>query len=819
MGHTFQDLKYAIRGLLKTPSFTFVAIITLALGIGANTAIFSVVNTFILRPLPVRNPERLTVVAIEHEGNQRPHQVSYLDFQDYRAQNDVFEDMAAFSFGFVGLSEQGRADRLTVSFVTGNFFPMFGLQPALGRLIRADEGQKLGADPVIVLGNAFWKRRFGGDPSVVNRSVNINGKPFTIIGVLPPEFHGAYAVADMDGYVPMGMIGLESSSTDSLTKRDEHSMNVRAYLKPGVSLKQAQSSLTVIASRLQKQYPETNKTTTVRVLPENLARPEPSGADQMPLVSALFLGLVGLVLLVACVNVANILLVRATIRQKELSIRAALGAGRGRLIAQLLTESIALSLAGGVGGVVIGLWVNSWLSAIRLPGDLPFRFEIAFDWRVFFYVAGVALLTGIVVGIVPALRASRTNINQALRDGGRSMSGGAEKHRARNILVIAQVAVSLVLLVSAGLFLRSLQHVQTMELGFRSDHLLNLTMDPGQLGYSEARGKTFYKELENRIAALPGVEAASLASSVPLGYNNMGDWIRSEGQVIEPGKRGPSAGYNVVSQNYFNTMKVVLQRGRTFTTEDAAETRLVAVINQHMAERLWPGQDALGRRFELNSEPGKWREVIGVTANGKYQFILEDPADFFYLSQEQKYQSLRTLQVRTSVSPESIGPTVQREIRALETELPVYDVITMEQSLNGGNGFFLMRMGAGFAGALGALGLILAVVGVYGVVSYSASQRTHEIGIRMALGAAKRDVLSLVIGGGLKLVSIGVVVGVLLAAVLGQAMKSLLVGISSIDPVTFGSVSLLLGLVALLACWIPARRATKVDPMVALRYE
>ena len=815
----WQDVRYGLRMLVKSRGLTILIVITLGLGIGANAAIFSVLNSFLLRPLPVEHPEQLVVPAISHPGNEDPHNMSYLDIQDYRKNSNAFSDIAAYDFAFVGLSTDNRADRICAAYVTGNYFSLLGVRPALGRMILPSEGQTAGADPVLVLGNKFWKRRFSADPSVVGKSVKVDGNAFTIVGVAPETFHGTYSFADFDGYLPVSMAAMDPETKDLLNKRDRHSLHPLARLKPGVSLKQGLASLQVVAQQLAAQYPDTNKGMKVYLYPEPLCRPEPQSSRQIPLVASIFMGLVILVLLVACVNVANILLVRATTRRKELAVRAAMGASRVRLIRQLLTESIMLALLGGATGALIGKWSSSFMGSIHLPGDLPFRFDFALDWRVFTYVAAIALFTGILVGLVPALRASRIDLNDTLREGGRSVSGGAGRHRLRNILVTSQVAGSLLLMIFAALFVRSLTSAQGVNLGFRSENVMNFTMDPAQLGYNVDRTKSFYRQLEERIGSLPGVQSVSLAYSLPLGYNNDGSYLLAEGKALQPGDRGSYAGRNAVSLDYFNTMSVPVLRGRVFTAADNETAVPVAVVNQALARTLWPGQDPIGKRFSSNGPKGPFLTVIGLTSDGKYQFIFEDPLSYFYVPFAQEFRSLRSLQVRTTVPPKSIALAIQKEIHLIDPEIPVYDVTTMKESLDGGNGFFLLTMGAAFAGTLGALGLILAVVGVYGVVSYSASQRTNEIGIRMALGAQSADILKMVVSEGLGLVLIGLGIGLAAALALTRLMSNMLFGIKPYDPVTYTSAVVLLLAVAFVACFIPAHRSTRIDPMIALRYE
>lgn len=819
MGTLWQDVRQGLRVLGKTPSFTIAVALTLGLGIGANAAVFSIINALLLRPLPVADPTNLYVLSVSHQDNDRPHQVSWADYLDYRDRAGVFSDVAAYQIDFAGLSADNRADRLAVSYVTGNFFTMLGIAPGAGRLILPDEGQKFGADPVIVLGRSYWKKRFNADPSVVGRHVQINGQPFTIVGVVPDTFYGVYALIEFDAYMPFGMIFPEPAYRETIARRDNHDLHVIGRLGPGVSFAQAQAGVELLSRQLEQQYPDTNKTVRARLIPEHLARPEPNSADSSPFVAGVFMLLVGLVLLVACVNVVNLMMVRATVRQRELAVRAALGAGRKRLVRQLLTESLLLAAAGGLAGAAIGAWISRLLSRITLPADIPIRFDLGFDWRVFAYVAVVALGTGVIVGLIPALRASRTDLNEVLREGGRSMADGGGRQYVRSALVVGQVAVSLVLLVAAALFVRSVQRAQSVDLGFDPSHVINLSMDVSQQGYDEARGRAFYREVEARVRALPGVESMSYAYSVPFGYYNTSEYVEAETQPVPKGQRRPSAGYNMVGPEYFKTMKAPIVRGRAFTAQDDERARPVAIVNELLAQRFWPGQDPIGKRFRMEGTNTRWLEVVGVTKNGKYTFIFEDPSLYFFAPIEQQYRPLRVIHVRTAGAPEALAPAIQKEVRALNPDLPVYDVRSMEKMLEGPNGFFLLQMGALFGGALGALGLVLALVGIYGVVSYSASQRTQEIGVRMALGAQRLDILRLVVGRGLVLIAVGVAVGLAGSFGVARLLSNLLFGISSTDPVTFVGVPVLLGSMALVASYIPALRATRIDPMRALRQD
>ena len=556
-----------------------------------------------------------------------------------------------------------------------------------------------------------------------------------------------------------------------------------------------------------------------RLIPERQARPEANNADSMPAVAGSSSCSSGSCCLVACVNVINLLMVRATVRQRELAVRAALGAARRRLIQQLLTESLLLALFGGIAGAILGRWAIVLLSRIQLPGDLPFRFDFSFDWRVFGYIAAVAVFAGVAVGILPALRASKTELNAVLREGGRGSSDGSSRQRVRSALVVGQVAISLVLLVAAGLFVRSAMHAATVDLGFDPSHVLNASVDVAQQGYDEARGRAFFDELLRRARQLPGVESASLAYSVPLGYYNVSAYLEIEGQPPSDKTRRPFGGYNVVGPEYQQTMRLKMVKGRFIETRDDERSRLVGVINEFMANRFWPTQDPIGRRFRSTDLSNQWIEVVGVVRDGKPTGLFSDPSPYFYVPLAQTYRSLRVLQLRTAGDPAALAAPVQREIRVLDPDLPVFDVTTMQRMLEGPNGFLLLRMGALFGGTMGFLGLALSLVGIYGVVSYAASQRTQEIGVRMALGAARADILRLVLGRGLLLVGIGVVLGLIAAAAVSRLVSSLLFGISAVDPVTFVVVPLALAAMALLASYVPAVRATRIDPAAALRGE
>jgi predicted permease len=655
----------------------------------------------------------------------------------------------------------------------------------------------------------------------VGQQVKMNGHSLTVIGVAPEGFHGTYAIVDMQAYLPFGMRTLWTTGNkdEYWTKRNDGDVKLLGILKPGVSRQQAQISANVVAQRLNQGFPETHKGITYHLYPERLARPDPDPSNGMLIVGILFMVLAGMVLLLACSNVANIVLVRATARERELAVRTALGAARGRIVRQLLTESLLLALLGAVLGSVVGVWATRLISSIRIEvADIPIRFDFGFDWRVFSFGLAIALITGLLVGLAPAWRAARSDFNTVLHEGSRGILGSG-KSKVRNVLVIAQVAVSLMLLVVAGLFVRSSQNAEHTYLGFDPHNVLNLTMETRTIGFDQPRTEQFFRDMKDRVRALPGVESVSLAASVPMGYSDEISHVFAAGQTQANKDAALSAGHNVVDPTYFTTMRVPFLRGRLFTEQDTSKTPLVAIINEAMANKLWPGQDPLGKRFSDTLPSGPFIEVVGVTKQGKYNDPVDTTAMYYYQPLAQNFRSFVTLQLRTASAPEALIPEVEKQIHSLAPALPLTDVQTMEQSLGGVNGFFLFRMGSRFTVVLGLLGLVLAVVGVYSVISYAASQKTHEIGVRMALGADRGDILKMVLRQGFVLVGAGLIAGLVLSFFAARGFVSLLVGVSPSDPVTLISVALLLAAVGLVASYIPARRAMNVEPLRALKYE
>lgn len=795
--------------------FAAVAVLTLALGIGVNTAVFSVVNAIIFRPLPVKDGHRLAVIASVRTSTSTLGPVSFPDLQDYRgATRDIFEDIAGYSVGFIGLAPEGRPpERVLVSWVTGNYFSLLGVQPAIGRLIRTEEGLPGRTDPVVVLGHSAWQRRFGGDPSVIGRRAMLNGQPCTIIGVVPAEFVGTFAFSESEVYLPVNWTG--SAMLDDRGARTLHTL---ARLHPDVTRQRAQAALDVIAARLEQQYPDTDSGINVEVLSERLARPEEGNARSNAFGATAMLALVGLVLLVAEVNVTNLLLARATTRRKELAIRAALGAGRGRLMRQLLTESAMLAVLGGVAGVGLGTWIGRLLMTIRLPGDLPVRLDFHLDGRVLAYAVALTTLTALLVGLVAARRASRTSVGEAWHDHRQRSTSVTGGHRIRRALVVAQVAVCFVLLVAGALFMRSLGQAEHANFGFRPEGVLNVQMNVAQLGYPESKGRAFFDEVQRRVARIGGVEDLAFAFSVPMGYVRSSSSLDVEDRPVAQGERA-IAGMNVVSPRYFTTMGIPIEGGRSFADVDNERSRPVAIVNRRLAEMLWPGQDAIGRRFSQAGPHGPWLEIVGVTGTGKYRFLFEDPRPYFYVPLSQEYSALRVLHVRTRLSPEALATAVAHEIQGLEPDLPLYDLQSMKKALDGAYGLFAVRTGALFAAILALLGLSLVVVGLYGMVSYMTSERTHEIGVRIALGASPSHIATMVIGEGARLTAAGTVIGLVGAFVLARVLARLLFGVAPTDPISFALAAMGVLIVTLVATSVPARRAMSVDPVVALRSE
>ncbi len=816
LGTCWQDLRYGARILRNNPGFTLVAALTLAIGIGANATIFSMVNGLLLRPLPVDKPEQLTYLLSKHEG--WGNGFSYPDFEDIRNQTgDAFSDVAVEElFHMDGLSYAGRTHTMWTNYVSTNFFTMMGIRPALGSFIPPDP-TLAGNEPVLVLGYSFWKKHLGADPSVVGQRASVNGRAVTIVGVAPEGFGGTFSLVDVQGYLPVSLADSAPADQGNRQNRERLVGLVLARLKPGVTLGKAQPVLDVVANRLASQYPTIHKGLQLRPVLLGNGLTNSNGENPLPVMSALFLILAGLVLVLAAANLANLLLVRALARNREMALRSALGALRARLIRQVLTETALLVLLGLAGGVLFGVGGSRAVSSIPLQTDLPFVLAFTFDWRVFCYALAAALMVALVSGVLPAWRASGADLNEVMRESARNLS--PRRQRLRSVLVVSQVAGSLTLLIVAGLFVRSLSNVQHTDLGFDPNQVMNFTMDVRQAGYNEAQGREFYDRLLEQARALPGVESASLAQTVAMGLENWGGEIKVPGYQEAPGQPKPFVGYNAVSPDYLNMLRIPIVRGRGILESDSESATHVAVISQTMAESYWPGKEPIGQQFTLLQDRDHVQQVVGVFKNARMGEITGPIRPFFFMPIAQNYASRQTLQIRTLGKPSAAVKPVLATIHSLQPTLPVGDVQSMNQVLDGLNGFLIYRLGAALAGALGLLGLTLATVGVYGVISYSAAQRTHEIGIRMALGALPGQAVRAIFRQGLIIVGCGMVLGVLAAAAIAKVVGSFLVGVSAIDPVTYVGVSLLLAAIALLASFIPARRASRVDPMIALRHE
>jgi macrolide transport system ATP-binding/permease protein len=819
-----RDVWFSLRQLVRAPAFATTAIVTLALGTGANTATFGLLND-LLRPLPVPHADRIVVIAAGSPSDETGlrYRYSFPALVDYRQESGVFSDVFGFDTRIGGLTIHGTTSQFTFHAVTGNFFSGLGVTPAAGRLLAPGEGEQAGSDHVIVLGYDFWRARLGGDPHAVGSTVRLDGQPARIVGVTAEGFHGLFAGLDVDGYVPLNAQNTDAHDTDRLLHdRAFHSLTMAARLRPGVSIGTAQGAAAALQSRLGTMYPPTDGHTTVRILPEPLARPVPLPflARVLPVLKFLLFVLAALVLLIACLNVANLMLVRMTVRQREMAVRASLGAGRARLVRLLLSESLVLAVPGGALGLVVGQTaIRLVVGSLDIAVNVPVHFDTPIDWPLFSYALATAVAAAALVGVLPAIRASRAAVTDLLHDGSRGQSGGAGRQRLRGALVVAQVAGSLVLLVMAGLAARNLQAAQWIDLGFDPSNVLTLQLNPHDVGYTSARASAFYDELQRRLRALPGVESVSTAFVVPLGYVFGSAPVFVEGRTPRGDEPPAPVGYDAVSPSYFETMRLPIVRGRPFTEQDSEGATRVAIVNGTLASRLWPDEDAIGKRFATLEAGGPLWQVVGISQNSKYIAVFEAPLPYFYLPQAQNATMLRTVALRSDRSPDVLGSAVEREITALDPEIPVAGMRTMRQVIDGGFGFLLVKIGATEATGLGLVGLLLAMVGVYGIVSYGASQRAREIGIRLALGAQPGHVRRLVLGQGAALVAVGLVIGFVLTVAATQAVAKTLLLVSATDPLAFGGVTAGLALVALVACYVPARRVTRVDPMVALRHE
>lgn len=816
----WKDILFNLRTLGKNPGVAILALLALALGIGANTAIFSVVYSLMFRPLPGATKAEELVSIVLTDAKSLPYSPSYAAYQDFRALNTVFADAAATTVVDAQLRIGNRTpERIMFPMVTGNFFTMLGVKMAAGRTFNSVESGRQGAGNVVVLAYRFWQKQFSGNPDVIGSELKLNGTAFTIIGVTSQEFHGTDALMLQPIYIPMtaGDAIIPGFSKDLLTHTRNGDFVFLGRLRPGVKLEQAQAAVNVKAALLAKQYPEAHAGQRAIVYPEPRTRMEPAAAQYMPPIAIIFMTLVGLVLLAACANVASLLYARASGRQKELAIRLALGAGRGRILQQLLTESLLISLLGAAAGVLLARWLTNLLSSIRFATDIPIDFNFSLNSTILGYALILGVASGILAGLMPGLRISNTNLVSSLKEGGRTSQRGSARQRLRDALVVTQVASSLVLLVCAGLFLRSALKASTQDLGIQTRGRLVMAMDTELLRYDEARSRTFYRQLLERVRSLPGVESVSLGRFLPIGFRNAGYEVFIEGRA----KQKDQADYgmfNIVSPEYFKTIGMPLLQGRAFTDSDNRESRRVAIINEAMAARYWPGQNAMGHRFRFDTEKNDPVEIVGIAKTAKYVLPAERPTPAFYLPFDQNYRSDMILHVHTLRDPKQMIAAVHAAVLAIDPEMPVWDTRTLEEHIRNGK-MRLYDVGAGLIGAFGLIALALSAVGLYGVMAFLVNQRTHEIGVRMALGSSQGSVLRLILLNGMKKTAIGLVLGAPVAILATRAMHYLLVGVSATDPLTLSSAFVFLTGITLISTLAPAWRATRVDPLIALHNE
>ena len=816
MSSIWQDLRYGARQLARNPGFTAVAVLTLALGIGANTAIFSVVNALFLRPLPVEDPARLVSVFTFDHNNPGHLPSSTHNFRDLRDQSDVFSGVVAFGFLPVAISSQGEEpEQLPAFAVSGNYFDVLGVRMKLGRSFLPEEDSTPGGHPVAILSHTLWQRRFGGDPSIVGRTVSLNGRPFTVVGVGPEGFRGTFTLFGPELWVPFSMYDTLQPGTPWYDSRRWRWLNIVARLKPGTSLEHARAATTTLARQLELQYPDANTGRTLSVLPLLEAALGPNERGDYVRTGWLLSVVVGLVLLIGCTNLANLLLARGCARQKEIGIRLALGAGRGRLIRQLLTESLLLALLGGTLALLVANWGQDLLWAYRPPFLAQTPLEFSLDARVLTYTLAISVLTGLLFGLLPAVQATRLQLQDSLKEGGRQSGAGA-RSPVRRMLILVEVALCSVALLGAGLFLRSLWKAQNIDPGFESRELLVMTLNLDSLGYTAAAGQVFQQRLLEEVEALPGVQAAGLAVRAPLSPGGITRTITIESKEPPPDGLGYAVPTNAVTPSYFAVMGIPIMAGRGFTEEDRPGVPNVAIINEAMARRFWPGEDPLGRH--VNHPLADLRfQVVGIARDSKYITMGEAPQPFFYVPLRQHYTANVNLHVRVAGAPQSPLPSVLAKIRSLDPGLPVANPVPVSELLR--QALWAPRMGAAMLGVFAALALLLASVGIYGVIAYMVTQRTHEIGVRLALGAQPGDILRLIVGGATWPALAGIGIGIAAALAAGKLIANLLYGVNPADPLVIFAVSALMVAVALLASYLPARRAMRVDPMTALRYE
>ncbi len=819
----FGDLRYAFRTLRKSPGFTLIAMLSLAMGIGANTAMFSYVDSVLLRPLPVKDSGAIVALHATVPGTQLDS-VSYPDYADLRDHARTLKSIVAYVELPSGVSASREAlPQMTMGYmVSGNFFSGLGIDIPIGRGFRPDEDRRGSTDLVAVISHSLWERYFNSDPNVAGRKLRVNGAEFTVIGVASAAFNGPEAVLRSDVYVPLNSYRQAAPMVlegDFLTSRKLKPLSLYARLKPGVNIRTAQAELNTMAHALAAQYPDTNRERTFTVLSYFDDRFENDKVDAV--LSITLLGLTGLVLLIACANVANLLLARGTARVKEIAIRMAIGAGRGTLVRQLLTESMLLALLGGAAGIGVGYAGVQFLGSIPLPSDYPLDLGVRMDSRLLVFSLLLSIATGIIFGLLPALRSTRLDLNSTIKasdQGPRRPGFWRGRLAGRNVLVSLQLALSVVLLVASGLFMRGFTAARKMDPGFRIDHTLLVSFNPSLIRYDQAKSREFYKELVDRVRALPGVNDAALATNYPFSASMSSRNVNVDGYQPRAGEEKPSSFLNIVGDHYFGLMQTKMLRGRTFDARDTASSPRVVVINDTLAKRLFPNRDALGAQMRLDDANGPVVQIVGIAKTGTYLYWSEPPQPFFWLPFTQGYDPQVTLHVRTAGDPAAMAGAIRDAVRTIDPDMPVFGVRSMAAFYDA-RAMLGPRITMQIVTVMGLMGLLLAVIGLYGVVAYAVSRRTREIGIRMAIGANPRDVLRMILNQGLVFTAIGVGVGLSIAFFTSRVLSGFIVGVKPHDPAIFLSIPVILTVVMIAACWLPARRAARIDPTLALRQE
>lgn len=811
-----QDCRQALRFLTNKPGMTALAVLSLALGIGVNTSMFSMVNAVLLRDLPLKAPEEVVEIYTGDSGGFLYATSSYPDFLDLREQNEVMASMMAFRATIATHDNGEDTEILFGEEVSANYFDFLGLEPTVGRGFTAQEEEHLGTAPVVVLSRPFWQKRYGEDPQVLGQTVKLNGLDFTIIGVGPSQLKGTFPGLTAEFWIPLAM-GDVIRERPGLERRGHRSIFLKGRLKQGISLDTAQAHFETLAARLGAAYPETNENRQLTLVPASEVALNPGFDGPLFGVAGLLMVIVALVLLIACSNIANLLLARAAGRRQEVAIRLALGAGRGRLIRQLLAESLALAFLGGAAGLLMALWMTRLIVAFQPPLPVPLSLDLGPSPALFAFTLGLALLTGLACGLAPALQSSRPDLVPALKGTQAAPGKSLRRLNLRNALVVVQVMLSTVLLCGSGLFLRSLANAQAVDPGFsaRKGALVQMALGLGGR-YTEEEGRQFYDQVLERTRALPGVRSAALVEQMPLGFGVQTQGLLPEGQTLEDEEDWPEVDLVTVDGGYFETLGIELRRGRDFDVRASADGPGTVIVNETFAARYWPGEDPLGKRVRFDSEE-PWAEVVGVVADGKYRTLGETTRPFIYLPFRQNYSSMMTLVATGEGDEQSLLMAIRQELDSLDANLPIFDNKTLGEHLD--IMLFPARLGASLLAGFGLLGLALAAVGLYGVVAFSVARRTREVGIRMAIGADRAAVVTMVVGEGMGLVVVGLFLGLGLAWMGSGVLESLLYGISPSDPLTFALVAVLLASVALVANLVPAGRAARIAPTEALRYE